>query len=73
MAVGLTLPLLKTLRLLGVQVLLVINGFIPIPKKGELILSNMMMAKASGMQVLPSIGGCDDWGRDILNGVILKR
>ncbi|ABD82266.1 hypothetical protein [Saccharophagus degradans] len=45
----------------------------PNTKKGELILSNMMMAKASGMQVLPSIGGCDDWGRDILNGVILKR
>ena len=41
-------------------------------KKGELLMSTLLTAYAAQRTVLPSINGCDDWGRSVLTGVILK-
>lgn len=41
-------------------------------KKGEYMVSTLMMAIASKRLVFPAISGCDDWNRPILKGLRIK-
>jgi len=41
-------------------------------KKGEYFVTTLLTAIASGKEVRPAMSGCDDWGRPILNGLMIR-
>ena len=41
-------------------------------EKGKYLLSTILSAKAAGQTVAPLIHGCDDWGRPVLNGLLVQ-
>ena len=40
--------------------------------KGKYILSIVLSAKATGQMVVPLLHGCDDWGKPVLSGLLVK-
>ncbi len=41
-------------------------------EKGKYLLSTILSAKATGQAVAPLLHGCDDWGRPVLNGLLVQ-
>lgn len=41
-------------------------------QKGKYLLATIMAAKAANATVLPMIHGCDDWGRPVVGGIMVK-
>ncbi len=41
-------------------------------KRGEYIISTLLMAMASDKEVLPLLSGCDDWNRPVVTGLRIR-
>ena len=41
-------------------------------EKGKYIVSNLMAAQVTDRKVSPHINGCDDWGRAVVTGLIVR-